>query len=137
MEFLIIFLMVLLLSPSIAFSAYDFLMFAQQWPSTFCTSSTRKTDKCKPNYEHGVTDFRIHGLWPHNHTGAQPINCVGHDIPEMLPPVSVHLEILHSQYFIIVTISLKYNSNDFYFILSCNNRFPLIYNMIWTMHGHN
>jgi len=92
MEFhLQLFLVVFLLFLSTTFCAYDFLMFAQQWPSSVCSSPTRKAAPCKPGYEHGVTNFKIHGLWPQNHTGSQPIDCKGPKIKKSLPAtVSVH-----------------------------------------------
>jgi len=67
-----LFMLVFLMFHSGTFGAFDSFMLSHQWPSGFCSSSPRKSDPCKTKYMHGVKDFSIHGLWPHNFTLILP-----------------------------------------------------------------
>ncbi|KAL3702366.1 hypothetical protein R1sor_020388 [Riccia sorocarpa] len=53
-------------------SDFDYYVFAQQWPGTFC----RKSGACCKNVAKPVK-FTIHGLWPENEDNSYPSCCKG------------------------------------------------------------
>ncbi|KAJ3690349.1 hypothetical protein LUZ61_019513 [Rhynchospora tenuis] len=52
--------------------AYDFFYFVQQWPGSYCDTSS---GCCYPTYGKPPSDFDIHGLWPNYNNGSYPSNC--------------------------------------------------------------
>ncbi|KAK9034261.1 hypothetical protein V6N11_050434 [Hibiscus sabdariffa] len=52
---------------------FDFFYFVQQWPGSYCDSSSSRC--CYPTTGKPAADFGIHGLWPNYNDGSYPQNC--------------------------------------------------------------
>ncbi|KAJ1700570.1 hypothetical protein LUZ63_000349 [Rhynchospora breviuscula] len=57
---------------SCSVEAYDFFYFVQQWPGSYCDTSS---GCCYPTSGKPQSDFAIYGLWPYYANGTYPSNC--------------------------------------------------------------
>ncbi|KAJ3704952.1 hypothetical protein LUZ61_008657 [Rhynchospora tenuis] len=62
----------LLLAIACSVEAYDFFYFVQQWPGSYCDTSS---GCCYPTSGKPQSDFAIYGLWPYYANGTYPSNC--------------------------------------------------------------
>eukprot|EP01112_Ceratiomyxa_fruticulosa_P014232 TRINITY_DN405_c0_g1_i3.p1 TRINITY_DN405_c0_g1~~TRINITY_DN405_c0_g1_i3.p1 ORF type:complete len:225 (+),score=30.25 TRINITY_DN405_c0_g1_i3:106-780(+) len=87
---------------------FDFFLFVQDWPVSFCDTTTCQTNKI-------TEQFGIHGLWPQNKDGSYPSYCSGSNFS--LNAIKSLLPILDNAWY-----SLTGNNSDFW-------------DHEWTKHG--
>lgn len=68
----VVFSLVLVLNVPILYGSNDYFMLAEEWPTTYCKSRIQlRNSACIKQ----PTIFTIHGVWPQNNSGPQPLNC--------------------------------------------------------------